>query len=138
MLPPQLHLVGGGEARRAEGCGVSWILLFHRDGVFKEGGSSLFLAFEVRGTASHKVPASTMLQAQLASCALSRAAQGLQQACECEWCEEPFTFSAVHTGQLQQCGSQQADATHGAGSPFTFSCVSACLKSGSQREHRLF
>lgn len=36
MLPPQLHLVGGGEAR---GAGA---VVFHRGGVFKEGSSSLF------------------------------------------------------------------------------------------------
>lgn len=49
VLPPQLHLVGGGETRGAEGSRVSQILLFffHRGSIFKEDGSSLFLAFEV-------------------------------------------------------------------------------------------
>lgn len=40
------------------------LAFFHRGSIFKEGGSSLFLAFEV--------PASTVPQARLASCALSR------------------------------------------------------------------
>lgn len=35
LCTSQLHLVGGGESRATKGYGVSWILLFHWDGIAK-------------------------------------------------------------------------------------------------------
>lgn len=41
----------------------------------------------------------------------------------CEWCEWPFTFSALHTGQLEQCGGKQADGhPWGKVTVYFFSC----------------